>query len=301
VSGERTVDAHAHVIVPGLGADVRWDGNRQVVSLDGYRIQAAVREIVDVGRILEEQDRAGIDVIVLSPWINLCGIQVERQNEALAELACERVFALGTVDLERPEQLVELMKDGRLRGVEIPTVSGGDLLGHPRFRDFWAAAEETHALVFVHPSIRGIGGPLLGEHYFWNTIGNPFETTLAAAHLLATGVVDDASELRILLAHGGGVLAALRGRLAHERAIHPGGADLLASMRQFYVDTVVHDTDVLRDVVDFFGSDHVLLGSDYPFDMGVERPLDIVAELALQEDDRAAILGGNALRLLGQP
>jgi len=300
VSATVVVDAHAHVIVPGLGAEVAWDERGQVVRLGGREIRSALREFSDLPRILEEQDRAGVDVVVLAPWVNLCGVEVERQNEALAALAGDRVIVLGTVDLERPEQLVELMRDGRLRGVEIPAVPGGAYLGDARLRDFWAAAEETGAPVFVHPSSRGFALEVMEEHYMWNTLGNPLETTVSAAHMVASGVFDEHPGLRVLLAHGGGVLPALRGRLAHEQTIHPPGRDVRAAIRRFYVDTVVHDEGVLRGLVEFFGAERVLLGSDYPFDMGADRPAEIVRALALPPADEAAILGGNALRLLGR-
>jgi aminocarboxymuconate-semialdehyde decarboxylase len=288
------------VIVPGLGADVAWDEGGQVVRFGGREVRSALREFSDVGRILEEQDRAGVDVVVLAPWVNLCGVEVERQNEALAALAGDRVVVLGTVDPESPEQLVELMRDGRLAGVEIPAAPGGAYLGDERFRDFWAAAEDTGALVFVHPSTRGFALPVMDEHYLWNTVGNPVETTVTAAHMVGAGVLDDFPELRVLLAHGGGVLPALRGRLAHEQTVHAPGRDVRAAIARFYVDTVVHDVDVLRGLVDFFGAERVLLGSDYPFDMGVERPAEIVRALDLPAEDEAAILGGNALKLIGR-
>ena len=292
------VDVHAHVVVPGLGAEVTWRDGAQVVAHGGREIRAATRELVELGRILEEQDRAGVDVVVLCPWVNLCGVQVERQNEALAALAGPRVRVLGTVEPERPEQLVELMRDGRFGGVEVPAAPGGAYLGDARFRDFWAAADETRAVVFVHPSTRGFALAALEEHYLWNTVGNPLETTIAAAHLLGAGVLDERPHLKVVLAHGGGALPALRGRLAREQAIHPPGRDVGTALRRFHVDTVVHDTDVLRGLVELFGPEQVLLGSDYPFDMGVERPAEIVRALGLSAADEAAILGGNALRLL---
>jgi len=292
------VDAHAHVIVPGLGADVSLRDGGQVVTYGGREIRSALREFSDVARIVEEQDRAGVDVVVLAPWVNLCGVEVERQNEALASYVSERVWALGTVDLDRPEQLLELVGDGRLRGVEIPAAPGGAFLGDERFEDFWSAAEETDALVFVHPSTRGFALPVMDEHYLWNTLGNPFETTVTAAHMVANGVLERHPGLRVLLAHGGGVLPALRGRLAYEQTIHPPGRDVRSAIRSFYVDTVVHDPGVLRGLVEFFGAERVLLGSDYPFDMGVERPAEIVRALGLSREAEAAILGGNAATLL---
>jgi aminocarboxymuconate-semialdehyde decarboxylase len=294
------VDAHAHIVVPGLGAEVTWRDGAQIVAYEGHEIRAALREFVDLRRILEAQDEAGIDVVVLCPWVNLLGRRLERQNEALAGMVGERVAALGTVDLERPEQLVELMRDGRLRGVEIPAAPDGAYLGDARFRDFWAAAEQTNALVFVHPSTRGFALPVMDEHYMWNTIGNPLETTVTAAHMVGAGVFDEHPRLRVLLAHGGGGLAALRGRLAREQQIHPPRRDVGTAIRRFYVDTVVHDADVLRGLVEFFGADHVLCGSDYPFDMGIERPAEIVRALGLPAEDEAKILAGNALGLLGQ-
>jgi aminocarboxymuconate-semialdehyde decarboxylase len=292
------VDCHAHVIVPGIGAEVSRDERGQVVRLRGREIRSARREIQDAERILEEQDRAGVDVVVLCPFVDLCGVEVERQNEALATLAGARVRLLGTVDPEEPDQLAALMRDGRIGGVEIPAAPDGVYLGDERFREFWAAAEEAGALVFVHPGSRGFGLPVMEEHYLWNTVDNPLETTVSAAHLLAAGVLDRHPGLNVLLAHGGGALPALRGRLAREQEIHPSDRDVTAAIRRFLVDTVVHDRDVLRGLVELFGADRVLLGSDYPFDMGSDRPPEIVRALGLPPDDEAAILGGNALRLL---
>jgi aminocarboxymuconate-semialdehyde decarboxylase len=235
-----------------------------------------------------------VDVVVLAPWVNLCGVEVERQNEALASYVSERVWALGTATT--PEQLVELMRDGRLCGAEVPA----SFLGDDAFDDFCSAAEETDALVFVHPSTRGFALPVMEELYLWNTLGNPFETTVNAARFVLSGTADRHPEARILLAHGGGVLPWLRGRLAHEAEVHSTGVDVRAALKRFLVDTVVHDVDVLRGLVDFFGADRVLLGSDYPFDMGVERPADIVRALELDHEEEALILGGNAERLLRQ-
>ena len=152
----------------------------------------------------------------------------------------------------------------------------------------------------MHPSTRGFALPVMDEHYLWNTVGNPLETTVSAAHMVCSGVLDEHPGLRVLLAHGGGALAALRGRLAREQEIHPPGRDVGAAIRRFYVDTVVHDAEVLRGLVELFGVERVLCGSDYPFDMGIERPAEVIRALELPPEDEARILGGNALRLLGQ-
>jgi aminocarboxymuconate-semialdehyde decarboxylase len=294
------VDCHAHVIVPGIGAETAWVDGVQVVRFDGREIRSAVREFVDLERILEEQSRAGVDLVVLCPWVNLCGRETGRQNEGLAAMVGDRVAALGTVDLERPDELRAVMADGRLGGVEVPASVGGAYLGDDRFRDFWAAAEETGALVFVHPTTRGFSDPVFERHYLWNTVGNPLETTITAADLVLSGVLDDHPRLRVLLAHGGGALLALRGRLSHEQSFHAPGRDITAALRRFLFDTVVHDVDLLRALVDFAGADRVLCGSDYPFDMGAERPVELVRAAGLRPEDEEAILGGNALRLLGR-
>jgi aminocarboxymuconate-semialdehyde decarboxylase len=299
------VDVHAHVIVPGLGAEVAWEDGSQVVRFAGKEIRAAVREFVDLGRILEEQDRAGVDTVVLCPWVTLLGREPERQNEVLAQMAGERVAVLGTIDPERPEALADLMEDGRLAGVELPASVGGDYLGHERFRDFWAAAEETQALVFVHPTTRGFDLPVFDDYYLWNAVGNPVETTITAAHMVMAGVLEAHPGLRIVLAHAGGAVLALRGRLRHAHSFQPQARARLGeppeeSLRRFYYDTVTHDPVLLRQVIDFAGSERVLCGSDYPFDMGIERPAEPVRALGLSPDDENAILSANALRLLGQ-
>jgi aminocarboxymuconate-semialdehyde decarboxylase len=299
------VDVHAHVIVPGLGAEVAWEEGKQVVRFAGKEIRAAVREFVDLERILEEQERAGVDKVVLCPWVTVLGREPERQNEALAQMVGERVAVLGTVDPDRPEALAELMDDGRLAGVELAASAGGDYLGHERFGDLWAAAEETQALVFVHPTTRGFDLPVFDDYYLWNAVGNPVETTITAAHMVLAGVLEAHPRLRIVLAHAGGTVLALRGRLRHAHSFQPQARSRLGespenSLRRFYYDTVTHDAGLLRQVIEFAGADRVLCGSDYPFDMGIERPAEPVRALGLPPDEENAILSANALRLLGQ-
>ena len=155
-------------------------------------------------------------------------------------------------------------------------------------------------LVFVHPTTMGLGIEALQAHYLWNTVGNPTETTITAAQLVMQGVMDDHPNLKVVLAHGGGGITALRGRLQHAQTFKPPGRDVLAAIGRFYFDTVVFDPGVLRALVDFAGPERVLLGSDYPFDMGDERPAEVVRALGLPANDEGAIVGGNALRLIGR-
>jgi aminocarboxymuconate-semialdehyde decarboxylase len=123
--------------------------------------------------------------------------------------------------------------------------------------------------------------------------------------MVMAGVLEAHPRLRVLLSHGGGAILALRGRLRHAHSFQPDARSRLSespldSIRRFHVDTVTHDATLLRAAIDFLGADRVLLGSDYPFDMGLERPADSVRELGLDAAGEEAILGGNALRLLGR-
>jgi aminocarboxymuconate-semialdehyde decarboxylase len=319
------VDVHAHVIVPELlrepwGPRVRWEDGAQIVELGGREIRSAVRDFVAADAILAAQDEAGIDHVVLCPWVNLLGYDAPAgealdrcriQNAGLAALQAAhpaRVSVLGTVPLQDPEiaagELEALMAVGSFAGVEIATSVNGVALGDDRLAPFWAAAEATGALVFVHPTTRGSSGPGFDDHYLWNLVGNPMETTVAAAHLVLSGVMERRPGLRVLLAHGGGAVLALRGRLRHGwEAIAPARARLTEppedSLRRFLYDTVVFDPVLLRELVAFAGADHVLLGSDHPFDMADPGPAATVAAAGLDPEAERLVLGGNAARLLG--
>jgi aminocarboxymuconate-semialdehyde decarboxylase len=326
----RVIDMHAHAIVPELlrdaAPDEAWrprvwrEGERQAFEVGGREVRSAVREWTELDRILADQDRAGTDIVVLSPLVLLLGYEAEPaearrrariQNEGLARMVLDgegRVAGLGTVPLQDPrlagEELRELMAEGVLSGVEVAASVGGRFLGDDAFAPVWAAAEETGALVFVHPTTRGFDAPAFGEHYLWNTVGNPFETTVAAAHLVMTGTLERHPGLKVLLAHGGGAILALRGRLRHAHSFQPQARSRLrespeASLRRLYYDTVVHDPAVLRELVATVGADRVVLGSDHPFDMGDLRPAESVRAAGLDAADEAAVLGGTAARLLG--
>ena len=320
-----TFDVHAHVIVPEITGDEPWqprvrrqDG-AQVVEMGGRQIRAAISEFVDIDGILAAQDEAGVDRVLLCPWVPLLyydaepedGLERARiQNDALAGLVRahpERVSALGALPLQDPElaagELRALMAAGELRGVEVAASVRGIFLGDDRFEPFWAAAEETGAVVFIHPTTRGFDSPAFQDYYLWNTVANPLETATTAAHMVVAGVMERHPGLRVLLAHGGGALLAVRGRLRHAHGFQPQAAARLGespidSMKRFYFDTLTHDEALLRALIDFAGPDHVLLGSDYPFDMGDARHVDTVRSLGLAPEVEEQILAGNAERML---
>jgi aminocarboxymuconate-semialdehyde decarboxylase len=189
-------------------------------------------------------------------------------------------------------------------GVEIPSSVGGRYLGDDFFGPFWAAAEAAGALVFIHPATKGLNVPALDGYYLWNSVGNPLETAITAAHIAVSGVLERHPRLRILLAHGGGALPVVRGRLRRAFATRPeagarapGGPD--ESLRRFFYDTVTRDHDLLAGLIRYAGADHVLLGSDRPFDMGTADPVGEIRALGLADED--LVLSGNATRLLGGP
>ena len=326
-----TLDVHAHVVVPEItreaGEGETWrplvyrdEAGAQVVEFDGKEIRSALAEFTHIDGILAAQDEAGVDRVLLSPWVPLLYYDVEPdeglrrariQNNALAALVRahpERIAALGALPLQAPElaaaELRALIDDGTLRGVEVAASVRGTFLGDDRFAPLWEAAEATGALVFVHPTTRGFDSPAFQDHYLWNTVGNPLETATTAAHMVMAGVMERHAGLRVLLAHGGGALLSLRGRLRHAHSFQPQARASLRespddSIRRFYFDTLTHDDALLRALIDYVGADHVLLGSDYPFDMGDARHAHTIRTLALAPEVEGAILAGNAERLLG--
>jgi aminocarboxymuconate-semialdehyde decarboxylase len=322
------VDCHAHVIPAAMRTDAvpgdwrpqleRADG-RLVVSFRGQRLTSVTGEFCDVAVMLEQAAAAGVTHLLLSPWIVLVPVLADAadaaricrmQNDSLAQCVADHaghVRALGAVPLQDPAgsvaELEYLMQLPGLRGVEVPASVAGCYLGDQHFGRFWAAAADTEAVVFVHPTTRGLSVPALDGHYLWNAIGNPIETTVAAAQLVLAGVLDRHPSLTVLLAHGGGALPALRGRLRRAVEVRPEAradcaGDVDAAIRRLYFDSLTHDRAVLADLVAYAGAGHVLLGSDRPFDMGSEHPADEIRSLGLDPPAERQLLGGNADRLL---
>ena len=325
-----TVDIHCHVLTPAADELVKPyfkpeseplfrfsnAATREVNRLQGI---ATRDRITSVDMRLKAMDKAGIDVQALSPapfqyyyWSEpeLGRASARLINDNIAAIAArhpERFVGLATVPLQAPElaiaELERAVKKLGLRGVEICTNVAGAELSEARFRPVFAKAEELGILVFLHPS--GFSdGRRLADHYFSNVIGNPLDSTIAVSHLIFGGVLDAHPRLKIVVAHGGGFLPAYSGRMDHAHGARADCRRLIKKrptsyLKKLYFDTIVFTPHQLDYLVRRYGSDHLLLGTDYPYDMGMEDPVGFIASTpGLAPADKAAIMGGNAARLL---
>ncbi len=327
-SGGPIVDIHSHVLAPAAAAlAAKHNPPREVMdffSSDATRAVnrqqgADVREKYTMAR-LADMDRQGVDMQVIAPppgqfyyWAEAdLGAELARLvNDHLAGFAAERpdrFRAFGSVPLQSPKHAVaELERCVRvhgMRGIELCTNVMGEDLSAPRFGEFFAAAEAHDVLLFLHPA-GFTGGERLTENYFSNVLGNPIECTLAIAHLILGGVLDRHPALKLYVAHGGGYLPFHAGRMEH--AWH-ARSDVRASSKMppshylrknFWWDTVVFDPRSLRHLIDLYGADRVMLGTDYPFDMGEEDPIGLFHRAGnITREEAEAVLGGNAEGLL---
>ena len=278
-------------------------------------------KLTDIALRLKDMDRMGIDIQAVSPaphqtyyWTDPgMGQELARSvNERLAEIVAQhpdRFVALGTVPLQdvslAVSELEHCVKKLGMRGVEInPSVKGMDLTDAKLKLDaFFAAVQALDVIIFMHP-IGFTHGQRLVDHYFSNIIGNPLETTVATSHLIFDGVMERHPRLKVVLPHAGGYLAHYWARMDHAYKARPDTHGEMkrkpsSYLEKFYFDTITFDHGMLAHLIARFGSDHVLLGTDYPYDMGMERPVQFIEGVkGLSTAEAAAIQGGNAARLL---
>jgi aminocarboxymuconate-semialdehyde decarboxylase len=241
------------------------------------------------------------------------GLALAREiNERIATIAAsdpKRFVGLGSVPLQDAQlatrELERCVRKLGLRGVEIGTNVNGIDLADPRLGldTFYAKAQELDVVLFLHP-MGFTQGERMTEHYFNNIIGNPLESTLAVSHLIFGGVLDRYPRLKFCVAHGGGYLAHYHARMDHGWKARPDARTLVKKkpstyLKKFYFDSVTFDAGLLGTLIERYGAKQVLMGSDYPFDMGDDDPVGLVESVAnLSDADRALVLGGNAARLL---
>lgn len=327
------IDIHCHYLNPEVQAKTapmnpaQYDPARvyaneltREVNVKQMKDRAAKLSSIEVR--IKDMDRMGIDIQAVSPAPNQLaywaepglGLELNRMvNDRLAEIVAawpDRFVALGTVPLQNVDmavaELERCVKKLGMRGVEInPNVNGMDLTD-PRLNldRFFARVQELGVIIFMHP-LGFTQGERFRDHYFNNVIGNPLETSVAVSHLIFDGVMERHSKLKIVLPHAGGYLAHYWARMDHAHRARPDCHIVIQKaptsyLKKFYFDTITFDRDMLRHLIDKWGEDHVLLGTDYPYDMGEVDPVGLIESVPrLGRAEKELIMGGNAAKLLG--
>jgi len=316
----QTIDVHAHILTeetirllqreaPKVGPKLSDIGD-QFATLDvaGNVYRHFPRGGWDVERRLQDMAATKVDVQVLSVCPQtfvyaqppaLAAAFARIQNEQLAKLAKarpERFLAIATLPMQAPKQAADELRHAvrvlGLRGAQIGSNVAGKNLDDPELEPVWATAAELDAFILLHP-INVAGADRLSSY-----------TTIAAACLVFSGVLERHPSLKICLAHGGGFVPYQAGRFVHGWHVRAEPKRTLGkpptdSLKRFYFDTIVHSKEVLDFLVGNAGADRVLLGSDYPFDMGMPEGVSQVRGLSISEAEQSAILGGRARALLG--
>lgn len=306
-----TIDVHAHCVPDGLAPALA----RQSFGVDVPPMDPL---LLDVPARLEAMDRMGVDLQVVSPFIDLtcywlpdaAGRRYSRLfNELMASTvaqAPDRFHALGTVPLQSgkaaADELVHAVTKLGMVGVEIGTDTGSGQLDDDDLEPFWEAAAGLGCLMLLHPAA---GARDRLPYLLAYLVDNPADTTRAVARLMFGGVLDRHPGLKVCLVHGGGFLPYQVGRLQRGFTVYgtQHGARLTSApldlLHRLYYDTVLNSVDAIRLLIDLVGVERVLLGTDYPFALGDLDPLATLAAVpGLDDGDRKLIEHGNAQRVL---
>lgn len=323
------VDIHGHYVIPELlkGEDATdvWryeygvDEQGKALLRRGSDRVPCYYEPIDVEQIVENMDSLGISVMAinvapfqmgydLDPGI---GSRVARiGNEALAR-ACaaypDRFVGMGTLPMQDVESAIaelEWVMETGMAGVQLGSNVNGVYLGQEGLRPIWRAIADHDASVFVHP-INLLGSERLGDYFLANLIGNPVDSTRAIADVIFSGLLEEVAGLRICFAHAGGAAPYLLGRWDHGYLKRPkarGHINRLPSdyFRMLYFDHIAHSELGLRFLIDLVGADRVMIGTDYPFDMGPDEPVGFVETASsLTTEEKHLVTSANARRFLG--
>ena len=325
-----TVDIHAHVAVPAAAEFVKPHLDPTKNPLVQYatpetralnqKQEADIRSrITGYDQRLKDLDAMGIDFQLVMPPPPQCYYTVPPDiavaaarivNDGIAEYVAgkpDRFAGLGSAPMpdgeEAAKELERCVKTLKLKGVQILTNVNGQELSDPAFAPFWRKAEELQALIVLHP-LGFSEAKRLARFSFNNTIGNPLDTTIALHYLIFDGVLERHPNLKILAVHGGGYLGTYPGRIDHAWGARSDAHGTLPHaptryLKKIYFDSVVFTPEQLAELVRLYGTDHVIMGTDYPFDMADYDPIGHVASAGLDAAAVAAVAGGNAKRLLG--
>ena len=328
------IDAHAHFLPTSareaartsstwFGAEFRLGADGTPAFTENGRSLAfkGPRHMDDAAHRGDEVAALGIDVQVLSLVPPLFRPHLEGEvaagmhraaNDDLAAFVSDgrgRFLAMASVPVGDPRaavaELTRIAATPGFVGVQLGTNVSGRDWSDPLLFPILEAAAELRLLVTFHPdAVRAAA--FLPDYYLSNVIGNPLESTIAAANLIFSGVLDRLPDLRVLLCHGGGYLGTAAGRMDHGRTVRPENADTTQRLpseylSRFLVDSITHDPHLLPVLLRSFGAANVVLGTDFPADMG---PVDPVGELrsndALTPEEQEAILGGNVRGVLSE-
>lgn len=301
----RTIDVHAHVIIP------------EATALMGVKTNPSDASVMAPARF-GRMDEWGTDMQALSINANWYALErplaekvIQVQNEKLAEICAkypDRFVAFASVALQFPELAAEQLEEGvkkyKLRGAAIGGHVNSDELSNPKFDPFWKKAEELDCLVFMHPQgIPEIDKRVAGKGGLNNVIGNPLETTIFLSHLIFEGTLDKFPRLKICAAHGGGYLPSYAARSDYGCNRFPDTCNALKKkpseyMRQLYFDSMVFTPEGLRHLVAESGVSQIMVGTDYPFPWSTTTVDHVLNTPGLSDADKRAILGENAARLL---
>jgi aminocarboxymuconate-semialdehyde decarboxylase len=324
-----TIDIHSHILVPEAAAFAAAHLAQSATSSFsdplGREINAAQERdrqpmMLEIDRRLADMDLMGVDIQLVAPAPMQCYYPLDQAeastahrlvNEGVAEFVSrrpDRFLGLGVASLQEPELAVAELETAvsrlGLKGVQILTNVRGEELSEERFSSFFARAEMLGAFIMMHPS-GFTHADRLQRWYMNNVIGNPLDTTVALHNLIMSGTLARHPELKLMAVHGGGFLPAYSGRIDHawgaRQDAHAGLAlSPTTYLRQVYLDTVVFGSAQLQALLDLFGPDRLLMGTDYPFDMGEYDPIGHIAGLErIGERTLSALAGGNAARVLG--
>jgi aminocarboxymuconate-semialdehyde decarboxylase len=306
-------DVHAHYVSPALIERLAQEGAEYGIAIadEGGRRRAIVGgrpaalpflpKLSDVVERLAWMDGCGIRRQLVASWMDLAGYHLpapagawfaRAQNESLAAFVAshrERFSAAAMVPLQDPvaaaAEVRHAVRTLGLEAVQIGTSVAGRGLDDPAFDPFWAALVETNVPLIIHPA--ELEGSEQARRFFLHIlVGNPSDTTAAAAALIFGGVLERFPALRVLLVHGGGFVPYQFGRLERGFSVAPpqyrakSTRPPSAFLGNFFFDTIVHDHKALRYLVDTVGAERVLVGTDYPFPLQDLDPEATLAELS---------------------
>jgi aminocarboxymuconate-semialdehyde decarboxylase len=331
MSAPRTLDIHTHVLTEETMDLIRKeapkvaprmtaiDANSFVLEIAGTPYRPFPRGGFDIEHRFADMDAAEVDMQVLSATpqsylydheASLALACATIQNDQIAKLVAaypDRFLGIATLPMQAPElaaaELRRAVRTLKLRGAMIGSNVMGRNLDHPDLEPLWAAASELDAMLLVHPVNVG-AADRLRSYYLNNLIGNPLDTTIAAACLVFGGVMERHPKLKVCLVHGGGFVPYQAGRWAHGWHVRPEPKVNIKQspepwIDRFYYDTILHSQQNLEFLIGSAGPKRVLLGSDYPYDMGTGECVRQVRALSIPEADKATVLGGEAWSLMG--